>query len=95
MRTLVVIVGGIILWAVVTGIARLFHKQTSRSWTPVIIFAALWLVITGWNVWVGVTQAGYTVMQELPIFLLTYSLPITVAVVVKRNLDKRGRQRLG
>lgn len=86
MRTLLVIVGGIVLWAVITGLARLFHSQASSSWTPVGIFAALWLAITGWNVWVGVTQAGYTFMQELPIFLLTYLLPIAVAVVVKRIL---------
>lgn len=51
------------------------------------MFAALWLAITSWNVWVGVTQAGYTFMQELPIFLVTYLLPLTVAVVVKRRFS--------
>lgn len=85
MRTLLVIVGGIVLWAVIAGLTKLFHHQTGRSWTPVGIFALMWLVITSWNVWLGVTQAGYTIMQELPIFLLTYLLPIAVAVVVKRK----------
>ncbi|MBO6850738.1 MAG: hypothetical protein JJ867_09785 [Marinobacter sp.] len=87
MRTVFVIVGGIVLWAVITGLARLFNDQASRSWTPVGIFAAVWLAITSWNIWVGVTQAGYTFMQELPIFLVTYLLPLTVAVVVKRRFS--------
>ncbi|WP_111655328.1 hypothetical protein [Isoalcanivorax indicus] len=83
MRTLIVIVGGIILWAVITGVAKLFNDHASSSWKPVAIFATIWLMITSWNIWVGVTQAGYTLMQELPIFLLTYLLPVAVAVFIK------------
>ncbi|TGN41832.1 hypothetical protein [Marinobacter confluentis] len=85
MRTLVIIVGGILLWAVITGVTKLLNNQAGRSWTPTGIFAAVWLVITSWNIWVGVTQAGYTFMQELPIFLVTYLLPIAVAVFIKRK----------
>ena len=85
MRTVLIILGGIILWAVITGIARLFHHQANSSWKPVGIFAAIWLLVTSWNVWVGVTQAGYTVLEELPIFLVTFLLPVAVAVLTKRN----------
>ncbi|MBL3824259.1 MULTISPECIES: hypothetical protein [Marinobacter] len=83
MRTLVVIVGGILLWVVTMGLARLLHIHASSSWTPLGIFAAVWLVISGWNVWIGVTQAGYTFWEELPIFLLTYLLPVAVAVFIR------------
>ncbi|MCL7945451.1 hypothetical protein [Marinobacter sp. ATCH36] len=86
MRTLLFIFGGIILWAVITGLAKFFSNQASRGWMPTVIFAAIWLLVTGWNVWVGMTQAGYTFMEELPIFLLTYSLPLATAVAIKRKI---------
>ena len=88
MRTVLIILGGIILWAVITGLARLFHDQASNSWKPVGIFAAIWLLLTSWNVWVGVTQAGYTVLEELPIFLVTFLLPVAVAVLTKRTSSR-------
>ena len=85
MRTLLFIVGGIVLWAVITGLSKLIHNQSSSSWIPTAIFAAIWFMITGWNVWVGMTQAGYTFIEELPIFLLTYLLPLAIAIVIKRK----------
>lgn len=83
MRTLLFIVGGIILWAVLTGLTKRFYSQVSSSWRPTVIFATIWFMITSWNIWVGVTLAGYTFMEELPIFLLTYLLPLAIAVVAK------------
>jgi hypothetical protein len=89
MRTLLFIVGGIILWAVIMGLTKLFHNQASSSWRPLAIFAAVWLLVTSWNVWVGITQAGYTLLEELPIFLLTYLIPIAVAIVIKRSFTSK------
>ncbi|MFB2704216.1 hypothetical protein [Marinobacter shengliensis] len=85
MRTLLVIAGGIILWAVIQGLTKLLHQPASNSWIPTSIFAIIWLMVTSWNVWVGITQAGYTFLEELPIFLLTYLLPVTVAVLIQRK----------
>jgi len=33
--------------------------------------------------WIGVTQAGYALMEELPIFLLIFLLPTAAALMVK------------
>jgi hypothetical protein len=33
--------------------------------------------------WVGVTKPGYSVAEELPIFLLIFGVPALVAVVLK------------
>lgn len=88
MRTIVFILGGIILWAVITGLAKLFNDQASKGWMPTVVFAALWAMITGWNVWIGVTQAGYTFLEELPILLLTYLLPLAIAIVIKRKIAR-------
>ena len=85
MRTLLFIVGGIVLWAVITGVARMFGNQPGSSWMPTIIFAVIWFGIAGWNMWVGVTQAGYTFMEELPIFLVLYLVPVIVGIFIKQK----------
>lgn len=83
MRTLLFLAGGIALWAIITGIARVIASQAGNGWVPTIVFAVIWFMIASWNMWVGVTQAGYTVMEELPIFLLLYLFPVAVVVAVK------------
>jgi hypothetical protein len=44
---------------------------------------ALWLLAAAGNMWVGVAQAGYSVLEELPIFLLIFLLPASAAVYTK------------
>jgi len=44
---------------------------------------AVWLAITGFNMWVGVTQAGYAAAEELPILLMLFGLPAVVAIALK------------
>jgi len=46
-------------------------------------FAAIWFVVAAANMWLGVSRAGYSFQEELPIFLLIFLLPVAVAVVVK------------
>ena len=92
MRTLMIIVGGFVLWGASLGIARLFGGSSALStWTPTIVFAFIWLVLTAANMWVGVVRAGYSVTEELPIFLLIFALPVVVAVLAKwKVLRARG-----
>ena len=47
---------------------------------------ALWLIIAGVNMWIGVAKAGYSVAEELPIFLLIFGLPAAAALVIKWKL---------
>ena len=35
------------------------------------------------KMWIGVSHAGYSFREELPIFLLIFSLPSAVAIFVK------------
>jgi len=48
-----------------------------------VIFVALWLVIAAANMWVGVAKAGYSLTEELPIFLLIFAVPAVVAIFLK------------
>jgi hypothetical protein len=66
------------------GIARLLGGSSALStWTATIVFSAIWFVVAAANMWVGVSQAGYSFWEKLPIFLLIFLLPVDVAVFVK------------
>ena len=39
------------------------------------VFIGLWFIAAAVNLYVGVTRAGYSFMEELPIFLLIFGAP--------------------
>ena len=84
MRTLIFIVGGFALLAVCLGAAKLLSSSLADAMrTATIAFVALWFVIAAVNMWIGVAKAGYSVAEELPIFLLIFGLPAVAAVLLK------------
>ena len=84
MRTVIFILGGLVLWAVCLGVAKLATgSSTSSMTTATTAFVAIWFVAAASNMWIGVSQAGYSIQEELPIFLLIFLLPVAVAVFVK------------
>ncbi len=84
MRTVIIILGGFSLWAACLGIAKLVGgSSTSSMTTATVAFVAIWFVAAVSNMWIGVSKAGYSFQEELPIFLLVFLLPTAVAVFVK------------
>lgn len=47
-----------------------------------LVFLPLWLVGAGINMYVGVTRAGYSVAEEVPMFLLVFGVPAVAALIV-------------
>jgi hypothetical protein len=80
MRTLLFILGGLALWAMMLVGARFFDISTK---TTSLAFIFLWCALAFANMWIGVAQAGYSIREELPIFLLIFLLPAGVAFLVK------------
>jgi len=79
-----IIVGGFALWAASLGVARFIGGSfASSTWTATIAFAVVWFVLAAANMWVGVSKAGYSFGEELPVFLLIFLAPVAVAVFVK------------
>jgi hypothetical protein len=77
------LLGGLALWGACLGIAKLVASASASSMTiATAAFAAIWFVVAAANMWMGVSQAGYSFQEELPIFLLIFLLPVAVAVVV-------------
>ena len=87
MRTLLFLVAGLLLLAAFLLLAKLFspnYPDATRLATTA--YVALWFIIAGVNMWVGVARAGYSVAEELPIFLLIFGVPAGVAILLKWRL---------
>jgi hypothetical protein len=84
MRTVLFLAAGLFLLAACLLLGRLFSTNyPSATYAATITFMFLWLGISGFNLWVGVSKAGYTVADELPIFLLIFGVPALIAVILK------------
>jgi hypothetical protein len=83
-RTVLFLAVGFLLLAACLLLGRLFSANyPSATYTATTAFISLWLLISAFNLWVGVTKAGYTAADELPIFLLVFAMPVAVAVFLK------------
>jgi hypothetical protein len=84
MRTGLFLLAGCLLLAASFVIARLFTENyPSAAFVATALFLVLWLALTGFNMWVGVSQAGYAVSEELPVLLLLFGIPAALAVLLK------------
>lgn len=84
MRTLIFILGGFALLAACLGAAKLLSNGLADAMRQATLaFLVLWFVIAAVNMWFGVAKAGYSVAEELPIFLLLFGVPAAVAVFLK------------
>jgi hypothetical protein len=84
MRTLLFLLVGFLLLTASMMLGKLFSSNyPGATFAATVIFIALWLGISGVNLWVGVARAGYSLNEEFPIFLLIFSVPTIVAIFMK------------
>jgi hypothetical protein len=83
MHTLKVIAAGICLLVLFLLVGRLLGGSNAAIGRATYYFIAAWLVAAVINLAIGVVSAGYSVVQELPIFLIVFGVPALVALVVK------------
>jgi hypothetical protein len=82
MRTIVIIVGGFVLLGLSVLAGRwIGGTDTSSMVTATKVFIPIWFVVALVNMWMG-TRAGYSVPEELPIFLLIFASPAAAAVFI-------------
>jgi hypothetical protein len=84
MRTALFLLVGFLLLAASMLLGKLFSSNyPGATFSATLIFVVVWLGISGANLWVGVAKAGYTLTEELPIFLLIFGAPTIVAIFLK------------
>ncbi|WLS05624.1 hypothetical protein [Shinella oryzae] len=88
MHMLLVIAGGVILLGVFALFGKLWGADVAGIAAGARLFIPVWLVIAITNMWVGVTKAGYTVAQELPILAVVFIVPAILAAALAWQLAK-------
>ena len=83
MRTIIIILGGCLLLGLCLLAGRWIGSSGAAGiGSAVKVFLPIWLVAALANMWVGVARAGYSVGEELPIFLLIFAVPAMVALFI-------------
>ena len=84
MRTILFLVSGLLLMSSFLIVAKLFseHFSSAPNWA-LALGLGLWLAVTGANMWIGVSKAGYSVAEELPILALLFLMPAAAAILVR------------
>lgn len=86
MHLIMVTAGGFVLLGLFLLLARFWGPDRGILAVAAKAFIPVWLALTLVNVWIGVQYAGYTVLQELPVFLITFGVPAAVAAwIIKRT----------
>jgi apolipoprotein N-acyltransferase len=68
-----------LFWLAGPSVASRTPQNAARLFIPV------WLAVSIGNLWVGVSQAGYTVAQEAPILLAIFIPPAVAAWYLSRR----------
>jgi hypothetical protein len=82
MHMALIILGGIFMLATFLLFGRQWALVTGGMVPAAYAFIAAWFVMTLINTWIGVTRAGYTVMQELPVNAVVFAVPALMAGAV-------------
>ena len=84
MRTGLFLLTGFLLLGASVILAKLFSANyPSASGIAFTTYLVLWFALAAFNLWVGVAKAGYSVPEELPIFLVIFGIPAATAAVIK------------
>ena len=79
MHIVLVMAGGVLLLGVFLLFGKLWGGDALGSATAAKVFIRVWLAIAVVNLWIGVSKAGYTVREELPILLVVFIIPAAAA----------------
>lgn len=77
MRTLILIVVGLVLAAVILRLAPPVYRTAAA-----MAFSLVWLGVCGWNLRLGLSH-GYSLSVELPIHAVLFGVPVVAAWVLR------------
>jgi hypothetical protein len=79
MRSVIIVAAGLIIGALFLFAGRLLGRGPETLALGAKLFIALWFIAAAANLWIGVAKAGYSFMEELPIFLVIFGVPAAAA----------------
>lgn len=88
MHTLKILLAGFALLGLFLLAGRFLGGSAAKMGTAALWFIPVWLLVSIGNLWVGVSKAGYTVAQELPILLFVFGIPTLAAAIISWKLNR-------
>ncbi len=89
MRTLTILILGFVLFLIFVAAAKVIRPgERIAVANAALLFIPVWLAATAYNFWIGVSEAGYTVAEEMPILLLLFGLPAAGALFSWRRFSR-------
>lgn len=86
MRTAIILLGGIVLWAVALMLAKRFGKPGGTAIADTTLaFITVWLLGTLTSVWISSAQGGHPLRDEIPVFIVIFAVPAAIAAIVKKT----------
>ncbi|MBJ7537115.1 hypothetical protein I8J31_05410 [Marinomonas sp. C1424] len=82
MHTILVLVCGVILLGVFLSFGWLWHMTPFPSAKMLKLFIPVWFGISGWNLWIGVVTAGYSLYEEALVFPQVFLPPVCLALAI-------------
>lgn len=82
MRTAIIIVGGLVLLGLIALGGWWAGGGPQSASTGAKYFIPAWLALALINMWFGVSRAGYSPSEELPILLVIFAVPAVAAGLV-------------
>ncbi len=87
MRTALFLVAGLLALAAFHIVGRLYATAMPGAQRgAMLLFGIAWIAVAAFNLWLGVSKAGYTVAEELPIFALIAAVPVIAAALLAWKL---------
>ncbi len=80
MRTAYFVLIGLVIAGVCFALAKLFSMETTNAFKA---FLGIWFVVSAFNLWLGVSRAGYPLSVELPVFAVVFVVPVALAYAAK------------
>ena len=88
MRTLIIIATGILVGLLTMWVMRKARKSPRAAF---LLFAILWFAFCAYNMWVGVSSAGYAVTEELPFLAINFLVPVGVVFALRKRIGRSAR----
>lgn len=88
MHMLMVIAGGVVLLGLFLWFGRLWGSGAADLALAAKAFMPVWLAVCLVNMWVGVTRAGYSVREEMPILAVVFAVPAALAALAVWRLAR-------
>jgi hypothetical protein len=88
MHMILVIAGGAGLLGIFLLFGYLWAGPSAGLALAAKVFVPVWALVALVNLWVGVTRAGYTVREELPILVVVAAVPIALAALVAWQMSR-------